>query len=372
LSHFKQREEKDCLNCGALIYGKYCHSCGQENIEPKESVWHLISHFFQDITHFDGKFFTSLKYLIFKPGFLSKEYLIGRRARHLNPIRMYVFTSAFFFLIFFSFYQTKKELIKLDVSSSAASLIKDLNKDKEELILVLKDEESKLSKDSINKKIDDINSDIALLQKDSTAKERLKTINYSFNVMSFKDNETKKYKTLKQYDSLQLILPVNKKDGYIMNKIERHNLHLQEKYNHDGRAILQSIKENFIHRFPQMLFTSLPLFALLLALLYARQKNVFYVNHAMFAIHLYCAMFILILISLWLGSIFGWFGTKIPGWLNGIMLLSGFFYLYKGMRNFYGQRRAKTIFKYCLLLFLSLILLTIIFFVFFVFSTFSI
>ncbi len=86
------------------VIGNFCHNCGQENIEPKETVWHLISHFFRDVTHFDGKFFTSLKDLILKPGFLSKEYMVGRRANYLNPgedIFIYVcniFPHFFFFV----------------------------------------------------------------------------------------------------------------------------------------------------------------------------------------------------------------------------------------------------------------------------------
>ncbi len=102
MSHLAQRKEKNCLNCGTTVVGKYCHNCGQENVDPKESVWQLLSHFFSDITHFDGKFFSTLKDLLFKPGFLSKEYMNGRRARYLNPIRMYLFTSFIFFLVFFS------------------------------------------------------------------------------------------------------------------------------------------------------------------------------------------------------------------------------------------------------------------------------
>ena len=103
MSHLKERKEKICLNCGAEVQGRYCGVCGQENIEPKESAWHLVTHFFNDITHFDGKFFSTVKYLLLKPGFLTAEYVRGRRARYLHPIRMYVFTSAFFFLIYFSF-----------------------------------------------------------------------------------------------------------------------------------------------------------------------------------------------------------------------------------------------------------------------------
>jgi hypothetical protein len=105
VSHFHQRKEKDCLNCGATVIGPYCHNCGQENIEPKESFWHLILHFFNDITHFDGKFFTTLRILLFRPGFLSKEYMSGKRVSYLNPIRMYLFTSFIFFLVFFSVFK---------------------------------------------------------------------------------------------------------------------------------------------------------------------------------------------------------------------------------------------------------------------------
>ncbi|MGV3656323.1 MAG: DUF3667 domain-containing protein [Chitinophagaceae bacterium] len=54
-----------------------------------------------DIFHFDGKFFDTLKYLFFWPGGVAKEYVKGRRNRYLDPIRMYLFTSAVFFLIFF-------------------------------------------------------------------------------------------------------------------------------------------------------------------------------------------------------------------------------------------------------------------------------
>ena len=143
MSHLTERKEKDCLNCGTMIQGRYCHVCGQQNLEPKESVWHLVSHIFNDITHFDGKFFTTLKDLLFKPGFLSREYVKGRRASYLDPIRMYVFTSAIFFLVFFSFFysdhsvnletskikgKTLTQIAAMD-SASFAEFTSEINKD---------------------------------------------------------------------------------------------------------------------------------------------------------------------------------------------------------------------------------------------------
>ncbi len=73
MSHSKERHEKICLNCNAELTGRYCHVCEQENIEPKETVWGLVSHFFYDITHFDGKFFSTARYLITKPGFFTQR-----------------------------------------------------------------------------------------------------------------------------------------------------------------------------------------------------------------------------------------------------------------------------------------------------------
>jgi Protein of unknown function (DUF3667) len=370
LSHLKERKENNCLNCNAQIQGRFCHICGQENVETKESVWHLVNHFFQDITHFDGKFFSSLKYLITKPGFLSKEYMAGRRASYLNPIRMYIFTSAFFFLIFFGFY--KKNELPLKVSTSAAEMFADLRKNRTSLLDSLKTVLPERQKIIIEDKLKDIEGDISLLERDSTATDKLKSTDYSFNAISFDKESTKKYKTLREYDSVQNALPKNQRNGFIRNKMERQNLHLKEKYKNDGRATLRGIVENFIQRFPQILFVSLPLFALLLRMLYFRQKDIFYVNHTILAIHIYCAVFIIILSGLWLGSIFNKLGGSMPEWLNTVLVLSGFFYIYKSLRNFYQQRRAKTIFKYSLFLFLLLILMILLFTVFFIFSTFTI
>src|SRR6185312_15783983 len=103
MSHHHERTEMICLNCGADVRGRFCSDCGQENIEPKESAWHIVKHVFEDITHFDGKFFKTVKYTLTRPGFLATEYMNGKRVSLLNPVRMYLFTSAIFFIVIASF-----------------------------------------------------------------------------------------------------------------------------------------------------------------------------------------------------------------------------------------------------------------------------
>src|ERR1700759_3514210 len=91
MSTHHYRKDKTCLNCAAEVPEKYCSRCGQPNTEPKESFWQLVGHFFEDITHFDSKVFQTLKYLIVRPGFLTKEYMAGHRMRYLKPVRLYGF-----------------------------------------------------------------------------------------------------------------------------------------------------------------------------------------------------------------------------------------------------------------------------------------
>lgn len=371
MSHLRERKEKNCLNCNAEVQGRFCHICGQENIEARESFWHLVTHFFYDITHFDGKFFSTLKYLLFKPGFLSHEYLRGRRASYLHPIRMYVFTSAFFFLIFFSL-QKEEEMINLnEKKQTATQVLKDLAKQKKRLTLGLKDSLPDIVRQPLVKSIRVIDSDIADVQKDSTAKDHLRSRVNTISLFSFSGGNTM-YHTVTEYDSAQARLPIARRAGFIERRFARQNLYLREKYNNDNKAIGNAILTKFRHLFPQMLFTSLPLFALMLQLLYQRRKIYYYVNHVVYTIHLYCATFIIILLGILAEKLAGYAGTALGEWTIFICNLWALYYLYKSMRNFYGQSRGKTVLKYFLVLFLSLFIMVFMFTTFFIFSAMAI
>jgi hypothetical protein len=369
VSHRPERKEKDCLNCGVIVQGRYCHLCGQQNVEPKETFWELVTHFIYDLTHFDGNFFSTLKLLLFKPGFLSLEYMNGRRMRYLNPIRMYIFISAFFFLFFFSIVKPE-DSIKTNVEDKTVVEVQNkINKKKQALEKALNNPELTPSLKSL------IRSQIVLLQTDE---ERLKTdttnlgsLNY-FKIDAI-DLKPDKYSTPQQYDSLQATLPPGKKDNWIERRIAIQKLKVFDKYGRDTRVILNKLLDKFFHSFPQMLFVSLPLFALLLQLLYIRRtKKYYYVDHVIYSIHLYCAMFFFIFINLTVSKL-----EELPymGWLDYVDFIVAIYmlwYIYKSMRKFYGQSRSKTIFKYILLFFISSVVMSFLFMFFFIFSAFTI
>ena len=95
------RKENDCLNCGSTIQGKFCSNCGQENLEIHESFGHLMNHAISDYFHFDHQFFNTIKPLLFKPGYLTNEYMAGKRVKYLHPVKMYIFISIVYFLLAF-------------------------------------------------------------------------------------------------------------------------------------------------------------------------------------------------------------------------------------------------------------------------------
>lgn len=89
-----------CANCGASLAGKYCSQCGQRHDgHPVHHFWHFVSEATEDLTHADSRLWQTLFALLFRPGFLTREFLEGRRARYLPPVRLYLVVSVIFFLI---------------------------------------------------------------------------------------------------------------------------------------------------------------------------------------------------------------------------------------------------------------------------------
>jgi Protein of unknown function (DUF3667) len=109
-----------CANCDAPVTQAYCGVCGQKADPPVHSLWHFAQHAAEDLTHADSRLWRTLWALLFRPGFLTLEFLHGRRARYLPPLRLYLVVSVAFFL-FASMKNDKLEVLQLDMSKPTPS-----------------------------------------------------------------------------------------------------------------------------------------------------------------------------------------------------------------------------------------------------------
>ena len=365
MSKTKERAEKICLNCNAELYDRYCHKCGQENIEPKQSFWHFVSHFFYDITHFDGKFFSTLKYLIWKPGFLSSEYIKGRRRSYLDPIRMYVFSASLFFLIFFSMFTVKK-------SASPVSRIFSESRMNDWRAQAYEGADTKEDSARIDSAFHNLSNVVNPGKDSANRKVKEKNRNRNGNGFNIAGISPDSIITVAKYDSSQNALPADERDSWLVRKIKRQGIDLKERYRDDESQLWTDILNKFIHTFPYLLFISLPLYALYLKLLYIRRKQFYFVDHGVFLIHLYIFTFIFMLFFFLLGEVGNLTG---PNWMipiQVVLVLFGIYYTFRAMRNFYKQGWFKTFIKFCLLNLLAFVSLIFLFGIFFLLSVLQI
>ena len=89
----------DCPNCGAALAGRYCAACGQRDQPLRLPVHRFVVQSFTEFFGVDGRVWATLGVLLFKPGKLTAEYLRGRRRRYLRPLRVYLSSTLLFFVL---------------------------------------------------------------------------------------------------------------------------------------------------------------------------------------------------------------------------------------------------------------------------------
>ncbi|HVF35074.1 MAG TPA: DUF3667 domain-containing protein [Candidatus Saccharimonadia bacterium] len=88
-----------CANCGAAMHGAYCYACGQPRKGTIRPLSGIVADFLDTVFNLDARTWRTLAPLYFKPGLLSNEYFAGRRVRYVTPLRLYFFLSIIAFLV---------------------------------------------------------------------------------------------------------------------------------------------------------------------------------------------------------------------------------------------------------------------------------
>lgn len=82
-------EQELCRNCGATITTPYCAQCGQKAAKRFvcRDIW---NEGWDRVRLFEIQFVRTLRYLILSPGTVAREYVLGRRAAYMHPIKLLV------------------------------------------------------------------------------------------------------------------------------------------------------------------------------------------------------------------------------------------------------------------------------------------
>ena len=318
----KSPVNENCLNCGTRLVDTFCHHCGQKDIPKRQTLGELWVNFISSFWSYEGKFFLTTRYLITKPGYLAKEYNGGKRESYYHPARMYVFISFVFFLLLISLPDTEED-------SSEPINKEDLSKLNQEL----KDEGlDSMARDSIKVIVAEADSS-GLVFGNRKSRRQSERNNFSFSGPG--------YKSVKQYDSAQNVLPEDKRDGWFAQKLNRRTAELNHRYKDKSESFGDDFKQAFLDNFSKVLFYLLPVFALLLKFFYVR-RDFFYSEHLVFSIYFYNFFYFAASIMLLLNqaSWLSWLSTLIGFWI--------YFYLLFAMKRMYEQSWSKTITKFIL------------------------
>ena len=80
-----------CRSCGTAVNGNFCAECGEKRFSKNDkSLLHLLDEMFHFFTHFEGKFFTTLKTMFRFPGKASRDYVSGMRKKYYKPVSFYL------------------------------------------------------------------------------------------------------------------------------------------------------------------------------------------------------------------------------------------------------------------------------------------
>jgi hypothetical protein len=393
----------ECLNCGFPFNGdeNYCPNCSQNNDIRKFSIKEIIIHFLGGFFAFDSMFYKTLKPLIFSPGKVSREFIEGKRKKYTNPFQLLLHTSIVFFLVLglittiekfsnldseyskkpnqntdlFNNYSEQKfdslYLLKLDSINKKANFIKLLkasNTSKtqidsvynelyvfgikmvfgdspvEDLGRLSKDiklfaNHSKHTLDILNEYL--VQNEVSNIPTDFKIPDELDT-NLSFSIQDSTSN--KKWNLFYNYaknneeaspgDALDsLKFPKTKTNLFLYQKVHEMSEFLKDSESQE--AFINSIlsKTSFAQ------FFLLPLFTFIFWLLYLRHKYI-YTDHLILVFNLQTVFFLLLLTGIVLDSIFN------THFFKTISIFLFLFYFYKALRNFYQQKRFKTIVKF--------------------------
>lgn len=360
-------EEIHCENCGAPKQGLYCAVCGQNDRNYRRSAFPVVGQALAETFEADSRLWATLWALFARPGHLSAEFSRNRRASYLPPFRLYLFSSiVFFFALSMSIDlpdwpgpgaalrygdgpapAVRERLREQGILPDRPDPDTDTDADADDarrqgLLMRLDLDEDDLGLDGL----DDIDG-LRAARHTPTPQQRAAMDRF----MEILDDERRRRLTRllrgpvgqAAWEGVGSLAP---EDIDNMGQVGRYVVGQVIDVVHDPWGTVQTWIENL----PVAMFCVLPLYALLLKIVYPFRR--FYAEHLVFAMHIHTVAFIMFTIPLLLPD-----AAAIDGWASPGLFLAFAVYQFLALRNYYGGGVLATVFKYGLLAFTYSLLL---------------
>ncbi|HEX4299480.1 MAG TPA: DUF4286 family protein [Gammaproteobacteria bacterium] len=351
-----------CRNCGTPLTGKFCMECGQKNHTYVAPLWNVLHDFAATHFGFDTKFFHSIVPLLFRPGFLSREYCLGHEERYVKPFRLYLFTSIVFFFLAAIFWP------QLGVDDGSRSDVHT----KLPIGSVVHKQDPDVTRAAVQKALQQIDIQPIDPERKAFARSVLEQELAALNVpaaaskalVAVAGGTTQKAAPVAAIAPPKVAVPpaisggfdiktgdadvgtihVNTKGG---GKAETDN-RFEQMFN-NVRDHQDEFKKRFIQNLPKLMFVLMPLIALFLKLFYIGSKR-YLTEHFVFTLHYHCLVFVVLLLVMLAGSLGRHFIWAAP--LKSAGTVAGWYiavYLFLALRFFYRQGWFMTSLKFFML-----------------------
>ncbi|KGJ89250.1 DUF3667 domain-containing protein [Thalassotalea sp. ND16A] len=314
-----------CRNCKAQLNGPYCAQCGQDSESTIKYFWLVMLHLLDDIFSFDSRASRTIWPLLTRPGFLTNEYILGRRVHYVPPLRLYLFISIIFFITLEFFAVSENgNLININndesVLSQVTTHIGELEQQRD-LLLSSEDQEQQRQSEALQLVTQQLETfhyyQTDLGEQSNKIRKAIagELIGLEFRqIKSAKPltesqqkqyaNLTKKLAKVRNGEQVNLLTLGSSSDGTLSlpflpaaqnAMVNDFASQLEKKASKAFQSDTGPLLEQIISKLPPLMFVLLPIFAALLKIMYLFSKR-FYMEHLTVALHSHSFVFFTILL----------------------------------------------------------------------------
>ena len=296
-----------CANCGAPVIGVYCSVCGQEVNTHRRSAVRLLREVFREIASFDSRILRTAKALVLQPGELSRAFQEGRTRRYVPALRLYLFMSLIFFVVLST---TGIAIMQLELFAGTEKIVTDPDG---KSYAVFSEEER---------------VPIPYWKAKQPGPHYAVESKVHFFAPVGKYHTALPAAARKELEQDRLHAQQDMGNGTVPTWIRTHLYGTVDALETDPAAINGPLTKWI----PRVLFLLLPLYALVLALFYWRQrKSYYFVDHLVFSMNTHSFVFLAILLGIALSQVVE---RERAGWLTFAAIG---LYIFLGMKRFYHQ-----------------------------------